>query len=80
MNKFQARFIELVLKKVIDGIEKIKTSFSLKTLIDSAQFSPITNMCPPSRVISIPGNTKQLVSFKEPTMFSNCFSSKKCDL
>lgn len=24
MNKFQARFIELVLKKVIDGIEKNK--------------------------------------------------------
>ena len=32
MNKFQARFIELVLKKVIDEIKKIKTSFLLKNI------------------------------------------------
>lgn len=30
MNKFQARFIESVLKKVIDGIEKNKNKFSFK--------------------------------------------------
>lgn len=30
MNKFQARFIESVKKKVIDGIEKNKNKFSFK--------------------------------------------------
>lgn len=30
VNKFQARFIESVLKRVIDGIEKNKNKFSFK--------------------------------------------------
>lgn len=38
MNKFQARFIESVLKKVIDGIEKNKTSFYFKNCLSNTSF------------------------------------------
>ncbi len=38
MNKFQARFIESVLKKVIDGIEKNKNKFSFNQLIAGLNF------------------------------------------
>lgn len=38
MNKFQARFIESVLKKVIDGIEKNKNNFSFNQLIAGLNF------------------------------------------
>lgn len=38
VNKFKARFIESVLKKVIDGIEKNKNKFSFNQLIAGLNF------------------------------------------
>ena len=45
MNKFQVRFIESVLKKVIDGIEKNKNKFSFNQLIAGLNFLMLLINC-----------------------------------